>query len=36
VDPPLILTERAGGDPVVELVGVEDPLPERLFKRRAE
>ncbi len=33
VDPPLVLAERAGRDPLVELVGVEEPLPERLLER---
>ncbi len=36
VDPALVLAERAGRDPLVELVGVGEPLPERLLEGRAE
>ena len=36
VDPALVLAQRAGRDPVVELVGVLEPLPERLLERRSE
>ncbi len=36
MDAALVLAERARRDPVVELVGVEDPLLERLLERPAE
>ena len=36
VDAPLVLAERAGRDPLVELVRVEEPLPERLLERGPE
>jgi hypothetical protein len=36
VNPALVLAERARRDPLVELVGIEQPLPERLLERRAE
>ena len=36
VDPALVLAERAGRDPVVELLGVEQPLTERLLERRSQ
>ena len=36
VHPALVLAERSGRDPLVELVGVEEPLPERLLERCPE
>ena len=36
MDPALIFGQRAGRDPVVELVGVQEPLAERVLEGRSE